>query len=91
MLLRRSRSLRGGSRRPDPRSVLHGGATLVGMDKEPARLIGAIVAFVTALLGLLVTFGVDITKEQTGAILTVAGAGGAVLQAVWTRRKVTPA
>lgn len=69
-----------------------------GMDKEPARIIGLITVAVSTVLGALVTFGVAISQEQqkatvvaVGAVLTAVAAVGSWVQAVWTRRKVTPA
>ena len=68
------------------------------MDREPTRIIGLIVAAVTAVIGVLVSFGVAVTQEQStsitiavAAVLTAVGALGSWLQAVWTRRKVSPA
>jgi hypothetical protein len=52
-------------------------------NEEPVAILTAVQAFVV----LLVTFGVDITKEQAGAILAFTAA---VLGLI-TRRKVTPA
>lgn len=39
------------------------------MQREPSILIGGITAFVTALIGLLVAFGLDIDQQQQTAIL----------------------
>ena len=50
--------------------------------QEPAL----IAALVHAVLGLVVAFGVDLTGEQTAAILAVTGA----VLAVVVRRNVTP-
>jgi ABC-type thiamine transport system ATPase subunit len=60
------------------------------MQTEPALTIGLITAFITAVITLVVAFGVTITQEQAAAILGVVGAGGSLLQALWTRRRVTP-
>lgn len=51
--------------------------------REPALIIGAI----QALLALVVAFGLDLSVEQTGAIL----AASAAVLAVITRRSVSPA
>lgn len=48
--------------------------------REPVLLIG----FVTAGLGLLVLFGVDLSKEQIGGIVTFLGTAMALLRAVVT-------
>lgn len=45
-----------------------------------------VTALVTAVLGLLVAFGLELTDEQVGSILAVVGA----LLAIVARRKVTP-
>lgn len=60
------------------------------MTNEPALTIGGIVAAVTAVLTLLVAFGVTLTQEQTAAILGVVGAVGSLVQAWLTRRTVEP-
>ena len=49
---------------------------------EPALVSGA----VTAVLALLITFGLDLTAEQVGAILAVVAAGLAFV----VRGQVTP-
>jgi hypothetical protein len=51
-------------------------------DREPAAVLG----FVQTVLVLAVTFGLELSTEQTGAILAVTAAG----LALWTRQKVTP-
>ena len=50
--------------------------------REPALVVG----FVSALIGLLLAFGVDLTKEQTGAITALVVAGLAFV----TRSRVSP-
>ena len=59
------------------------------MQKEPAIIIGAFVALVQAILTCVVTLGISLTGEQQGAIIGVAAAVGALVQAWLTRRKVT--
>lgn len=44
------------------------------MSTEPTRIIGYVTTAVTALIGLLVAFGVDISDEQKNALLTAIGA-----------------
>lgn len=51
--------------------------------REPALVSG----LVTAVLALVVAFGVDLSQEQTGAILAVVAA----VMALVTRAQVTPA
>ena len=56
------------------------------LNVEPAMVIG----LVTAVLVLLVAFGVPLTTEQSEAIVGVTSAVLVVLGAVLTRSKVTP-
>lgn len=56
-------------------------------NREPAAVIGAVIAFVTAVVGAVVQYG-SLSKETGVLILTIVGAGGALVQAVWTRAKV---
>lgn len=51
--------------------------------REPALILGAI----QAILALVVSFGLDLSVEQTGAIL----AASAAVLAVITRSQVSPA
>lgn len=55
--------------------------TILG--REPAMVL----ALVQAVLALVVTFGLHLTPEQTGAIVAVS----AVVLGLITRSKVTPA
>ncbi len=52
-------------------------------NREPAMVL----AFVQAVIVLAVSFGLQLTPEQTGAILALT----AVVLGLWTRSKVTPA
>ena len=52
------------------------------MEKEPAITVATVTAFVTAIIGLLVAFGLDISKEQQDAILGVIGPTFLVILAV---------
>ena len=62
--------------------------------REPVAIIGAIVALIEAVIGLLIAFGVDMTAEQSQAIIAVAiTAGpviGLVLNVLFVRPRVTP-
>lgn len=58
------------------------GGTMNLWDREPALILGA----VQAVLVLGVSFGLDLTTEQTAAIL----AATAAILAVVTRQRVTP-
>ena len=55
--------------------------------REPARIVG----LVTAVLALLVSFGVEITGQQQAAIVGIVIAILVVLGAEVTRSRVTPA
>ena len=61
------------------------------MSKEPAITIGSISAGVSAVIALLVAFGVPLTEDQQTAILGVVAAAGPIVAAVITRRFVSPA
>lgn len=43
----------------------------LSFSREPAAILG----FVGAIIGLVIAFGVPLTKEQTGAIMAVVTAG----------------
>lgn len=57
---------------------------------EPLRALALVIAVVVALVALAVAFGVNITADQTSAIVGAVGAIGTL--AVWIigRRNVTP-
>lgn len=44
------------------------------MNKEPAVIVNAVTAFITAAIGVLVAFGVDVTEDQRNAILGLVAA-----------------
>jgi ABC-type spermidine/putrescine transport system permease subunit I len=60
------------------------------MNTEPAVTIGAVTTLIAAAIALLVAFGVDITEDQTKAILAFVAAAGPLASALLIRRKVTP-
>lgn len=64
------------------------------MQREPILFKGGIVAFVTALLNLIVAFGVPLTEEQTAAILQMSGVISPVVVMFvtwwWARVDTTP-
>lgn len=66
--------------------------TLSTTQREPAAVIGTLGAFVTALLYLLAAFGLDITDEQSEAILSMMGPTVLLIAliAALIRRKVSP-
>lgn len=59
-------------------------------DNEPAVTGGSVVAVVTALLALVVAFGVPITDQQREAILAVVGVVAPLAVALLVRKHVTP-
>ncbi len=60
------------------------------MKNEPVVTIAAVQATVAAVLALLVAFGVELSQEQTTAVLGVAAAVLPLVFAVWQRSKVSP-
>lgn len=58
------------------------------MSREPAVIVGGLV---TAILALLVAFGVPITDNQSGAVLSLAVILAPLLSSVVIRHFVTPA
>lgn len=64
------------------------------VQREPARIGGAITGAVSAILILLVAFGVQITDAQQTAILGAVGAiivlAGALGVNEWVRSRVKP-
>jgi hypothetical protein len=57
---------------------------------EPAALIAGITAVVSAVISLLVAFGLDITEDQSIAILAATGAILPLIAGFLTRARVTP-
>lgn len=55
---------------------------------EPALSVGTITAAVTAVIGLLVAFGIDLTQDQQVAILGMAAVIAPAIVAIITRAKV---
>ena len=60
------------------------------MKYEPLISISSIVAGATAVIALLVAFGVPLTEDQKVAILGLVGVVAPVIVALVTRGKVTP-
>ena len=59
---------------------------------EPVRFWTSLTAFVTALIGAVIGFGVlELTQEQVGLSLIVWAAVGGMFQFFYVRNKVTPA
>ena len=60
------------------------------MHNEPVITGASVLAFVAAVVTLLVAFGVDISADQQKAVLSVVAIAGPVVVAVFVRRRVTP-
>lgn len=60
------------------------------MKYEPLISVSSIVAGATAIIALLVAFGVPLTEDQKVAILGLVGVLAPVIVALVTRGKVTP-
>lgn len=60
------------------------------MTREPLLTAAGITALVTAVLGALVAFGLDLTANQTSAILGVVAVVAPLAVALLARGKVTP-
>jgi hypothetical protein len=60
------------------------------VSNEPLVIRGAIVAAINALLGVLVSFGVNMTPDQVQSLDTFLDLGSIAVLVVWTRGKVTP-
>lgn len=57
---------------------------------EPVAVGAAVVTLVQAVLVLVVAFGVDLTPEQTAAIMAVVTSLVTLAAAIVVRRKVSP-
>lgn len=55
---------------------------------EPLAGPGVLIAALSAVMGLLVTFGLKITPAEQGAILTAVSALAPIALWIWGRRKV---
>lgn len=55
---------------------------------EPAVIVGAITAGATAVIALLVAFGVDLTAEQQAAVLGVVAVAAPVIAGLVIRGRV---
>ena len=61
------------------------------MTNEPLVTTATVTAAVSAVLTLLVAFGVDLTEGQTTAILGAVGVAAPLVVALVARAKVSPA
>lgn len=60
------------------------------INQRPVGFVTSIVTIVEATIVLLISFGVQLTAEQTGAILTLVVAIGGVVQSIWLGKNVIP-
>lgn len=60
------------------------------MTREPLVTVASITAAATAVIALLVSFGLDLTGDQQTAILGVVGVVAPLVVAALTRSRVTP-
>ena len=58
--------------------------------QDPVGSAAWIVSAASAVIALLVSFGLQVTAEQTAAILAVVFIAAQAAQAIWTRHRVTP-
>lgn len=58
------------------------------MSTEPAAIIGAITGLVTAVLALIVAFGIDLDTSQQAAILGLVAALAPIIAGIITRQAV---
>ena len=61
------------------------------MKNEPLVTRATVTSAVTAVLALLVAFGVDLSNEQRAAVLGIAAVAAPLIVAAVTRHRVTPA
>jgi general stress protein CsbA len=60
------------------------------MNREPLVTTSTVTAVVAALIALLASFGVNLTHDQTIAVLAVVSVTAPLVVALVARRKVTP-
>lgn len=60
------------------------------MKREPLVTVASVTAAATALVGVLVAFGVTLSDDQRAAVLALVGVVAPFVVAVVGRRKVTP-
>jgi hypothetical protein len=58
------------------------------MQTEPSAIVGTITAAVTAIIGLLVAYGFDISQDQQVAILGVTAVAAPLLASIIIRFRV---
>lgn len=62
----------------------------IGPSAEPALTVGTVSALVSALLALLVAFGIDIPEDVQTGILAVIATAAPIVAGIIARRYVTP-
>ena len=60
------------------------------MKKEPLATKSVVVAAVTALIGVVVAFGLPLSTEQQAAILALTAVVAPIVLALFARKDVTP-
>lgn len=60
------------------------------MNREPLVTAATITGLIAAVIALIVAFGIDVSQEQTAAILGLAAIVAPLVVAATTRGKVTP-
>ena len=60
------------------------------MNREPVITAASVASVVSALVGLLVAFGLQLTKDQIAALMAFVGVVAPIVAAVVARQHVTP-
>lgn len=60
------------------------------MSREPLWTVAGITGAVAAVIALLVSFGIDVSEDQTKSILGIVAVVAPLIVAYVTRPKVTP-
>jgi hypothetical protein len=58
------------------------------MNREPAKIIGAVAAFLIVVVNAIVLFGLNLSADQVTAVISVINAGGVLATALFIREKV---
>lgn len=66
------------------------GGNMLNIKREPLAIINTVTTLITAAIMLLVAFGLPMTKEQAGALITFIGAVAALAATLVVRTRVTP-
>lgn len=60
------------------------------MSREPLVSLASVTAFVSAVITVVVAFGVELSQEQTAGILGLVAVLAPAVVAIFTRSRVTP-